>query len=55
MIRANKQSQQQTIKPKFDTRPYQRAGLNETDILEIKDIFDIFDKEHAGSINPKCN
>ena len=53
MSRANKQSQPQS-KPKFDTRPYQRPGLNETDILEIKESFDIFDKEHIGSINPKC-
>jgi hypothetical protein len=53
MSRANKQTPPQPLKPKFDTRPYQRPGLNETDILEIKDIFDIFDKDHAGSINPK--
>lgn len=52
MSRANKQSQQQPLKPKFDTRPYQRPGLNETDILEIKDTFDLYDREHVGSINP---
>ena len=40
------------IKPKFDTKPYEKAGLNESDILEIKDSFDIFDREHTGLINP---
>jgi Ca2+-binding EF-hand superfamily protein len=54
MSRANKQAQQVVAKPKFDTRPYQRVGLNESDILEIKEAFDIFDREHVGSINPKC-
>jgi hypothetical protein len=54
MSRANKQAQQPALKPKFDTRPYQRPGLNETDLLEIKEIFDIFDKEHVGSVNPRC-
>lgn len=34
MSRSNKQSQQ--TKQKFDTRPYERVGLNETEILEIK-------------------
>lgn len=52
MSRTNKPAQQQ-VKPKFDTRPYQRPGLNEADILEIKETFDLFDKEHVGSINPK--
>lgn len=39
-------------KPKFDTKPYERPGLTETDILEIKESFDIFDREHTGLINP---
>lgn len=54
MSRANKVSSQVPLKPKFDTRPYERPGLSEADILEIKDSFDIFDREHTGSINPKC-
>jgi len=53
MNRSNKQAQQTTAKPKFDTRPYERPGLSENDILEIKESFDIFDREHVGSINPK--
>lgn len=52
MSRTNKPAQQ-PIKPKFDTRPYHRPGLNEADIFEIKETFDLFDKEHVGSINPK--
>jgi hypothetical protein len=43
----------EAIKPKFDTTPYQRPGLNESDILEIKEIFDMYDRQHIGSINPK--
>ena len=31
-------------KPKFDTKPYQKPGINESDILEIKDAFDMFDR-----------
>lgn len=48
-----KQSQQTPVKTKFNTKPYERPGLNESDILEIKDSFDLFDREHVGSINPK--
>jgi len=33
MSRSNKQAQQTPAKPKFDTRPYERSGLTETDIL----------------------
>ena len=51
MSRTKKNSQ--TVKPKFDTSPYERPGLTEADILEIKDAFDMFDREHVGSINPK--
>ena len=38
---------------KFDTKPYERPGLTETDILDIKETFDVFDKDHSGIINPK--
>lgn len=48
-----KASQQPPIKPKFDTKPYERPGLTSADILEIKESFDIFDREHIGLINPK--
>jgi Ca2+-binding EF-hand superfamily protein len=44
---------QPPTKPKFDTKPYERPGLTEADILEIKDAFDVFDREHVGLINPK--
>jgi Ca2+-binding EF-hand superfamily protein len=49
-----KQSVQTPSKPKFNTKPYERPGLTESDILEIKEQFDLFDREHIGSINPKC-
>ena len=44
---------QPPTKPKFDTKPYERPGLTEADILEIKEAFDVFDREHIGLINPK--
>ena len=47
--------QQAPVKPKFDTRPYERPGLSESDILQIKEIFDMFDREHTGSIHPRGN
>ena len=46
-------TKKQDNKPKFDTTPYQRPGLTESDILEIKEVFDMFDREHCGTINPK--
>lgn len=49
----SKPSQQISSKPKFNTKPYERPGLTETDILEIKEYFDLFDRDHIGSINPK--
>jgi len=51
MSRTNKNSQQ-NLKPKFDTKPYERPGLTEADILEIKESFDLFDRDHIGLINP---
>lgn len=51
----SRSKQSGVTKPKFNTKPYERPGLTETDILEIKEQFDIFDREHVGSINPKGN
>jgi len=48
-----KPSQQPPAKPKFDTKPYERPGLTSAEILDIKESFDIFDREHIGLINPK--
>jgi hypothetical protein len=39
---------------KFNAKPYIREGVSESDILEIKSYFDLFDKEHVGSINARC-
>lgn len=50
----NEAKQAQTAERlKFDTKPYERPGLTETDILDIKETFDVFDKDHSGIINPK--
>lgn len=48
-----KQPKTAEISSKFNPKLYIREGLTESDILEIKSYFDIFDKEHIGSINAK--
>jgi len=36
----------------FDFKKYVRPGLNEEDILKIKEIFDVFDYDKSGKISP---
>merc|ERR1711900_56410 len=40
-------------KPKFDPRHYERPGVSLDEIEEIKEAFDMFDKDGSGSIEPK--
>merc|ERR1712098_652398 len=40
-------------KPKFDPRHFERPGVSLDEITEIKEAFDMFDKDSSGSIEPK--
>eukprot|EP01015_Nassula_variabilis_P024256 TRINITY_DN4617_c0_g1_i5.p1 TRINITY_DN4617_c0_g1~~TRINITY_DN4617_c0_g1_i5.p1 ORF type:complete len:209 (-),score=88.32 TRINITY_DN4617_c0_g1_i5:103-729(-) len=37
----------------FNAKQYERPGLTEDEILEIKEAFDLFDVDGTGSIDPK--
>ena len=39
---------------KFNAKSYEKPGLSEEEILEIKEAFDLFDIESTGSIDPRC-
>ena len=39
----------------FNAKAYERPGLTEEEVLEIKEAFDLFDTDGGGSIDPKCN
>lgn len=40
-------------KTAFNPKLYERPGLSEDEILEIKEAFDLFDTEKTGTIDPK--
>ena len=40
-------------KQKFNVQKYQRPGLTEDEIEEIKEAFDLFDTDGTGHIDPK--
>ena len=37
----------------FYPKQYERPGISEDEILEIKEAFDLFDPDKTGFINPK--
>lgn len=39
----------------FNAKNFERPGLTEEEVLEIKEAFDLFDTDGGGSIDPKCN
>lgn len=41
------------IQQPFLPKQYERPGLEEDEILEIKEAFDLFDPEKTGYISPK--
>ena len=43
----------QRSRPKFNAKKYERPGLTEDEIEEIKEAFDLFDTDGSGSIDPK--
>ena len=38
---------------KFTTKPFERPGLSEDEVQEIKEAFDLFDPEGHGFVNPR--
>ena len=43
----------QRTKAKFNAKKYERPGLTEDEIEEIKEAFDLFDTDGSGAIDPK--
>lgn len=37
----------------FSAKNYERPGLTEDEVVEIKEAFDLFDTDGGGSIDPK--
>ncbi len=37
----------------FNAKAYERPGLTEEEVMEIKEAFDLFDTDGGGSIDPK--
>ena len=40
-------------KPKFNAKKYERPGLTEDEIEEIREAFNLFDTDGSGLIDPK--
>lgn len=38
----------------FNPKAYERPGLTEEEVIEIKEAFDLFDTDGGGTIDPKC-
>ncbi len=37
----------------FNAKMYERPGLSEDEIMEIKEAFDLFDTDGGGTIDPR--
>lgn len=42
-----------TKSKQFNPKAFERPGLTEEEVLEIKEAFDLFDTDGGGSIDPK--
>ena len=43
----------QRARPKFNAKKYERPGLTEDEIEDIKEALDLFDTDGSGAIDPK--
>lgn len=50
---ANNASLLSTKTAKFSAKQFERPGLSEDEITEIKEAFDLFDPEGTGFVNPR--
>ena len=48
---SNAKQQQNVSKTAFDTKNYEKNGLTEDEVLEIKEAFDLFDTDKSGEID----
>ncbi len=53
MSKASRQPTKAGGKQAFNPKQYEKPGLTEDEILEIKEAFDLFDTDGGGSIDPK--
>lgn len=53
MSKSTKSTMQGSNQADFDPLHYTHNGLSEDEVLEIKEAFDLFDKNHTGCINAK--
>src|ERR1041384_6329202 len=53
MTNRSRVNQKVTGKSNFNPKMYEKPGLTEDEILEIKEAFDLFDTDGGGSIDPK--
>ena len=48
---SNKPAQKTTAKATFETKTYEKNGLTEDEVMEIKEAFDLFDTDKSGEID----
>merc|ERR1712007_417341 len=50
-VKMSKKAQSKVVNTSgWDPRPWTRPGLGEEQVMEIKDAFDLFDKDRSGEI-----
>ena len=48
---SNKPTGKSTVKATFETKTYEKNGLTEDEVMEIKEAFDLFDTDKSGEID----
>ena len=49
--KTNSVAKQTVTKTSFDTKNYEKNGLTEDEVLEIREALDLFDTDHSGEID----